>query len=34
MAMGMMTGEDIWAALHNFAVCYAGQTEELADDLM
>lgn len=34
MAMDTLTGEDIWAALYNFAVCCAGQTEEPVDDLI
>lgn len=34
MAMDMMTDEDVWATLYNFAFCCAGQTEKFADDLM
>ena len=33
MAMDTMTGEDIWAALYNYAVCCAEQAQEHADDL-
>lgn len=34
MAMDTMTDEDIWAALYSFAVCWAEQTQEPADDLI
>ena len=34
MAMDTMTGEDIWGALYNFAVCCAEQTQERDDDLI